>query len=442
MSIDHRFENLKKRLSNLLRWLIPGLGVKRWLIPIILGTTLLSFGLAIVVLDIYRNAPDTWWLPILSIAALRSLVRPWRALIFSLIGIALIVWGMWGLYHSLLAPYRTPGRNMLEQLEGHRRKERGPKIAVIGGGHGLSTLLRGLKAYSFNMTAIVTVADDGGSSGRLRKSMGILPPGDIRDCLAALSNNETLLTQLFQYRFSQEDDSLQGHSFGNLFISALTEIMGSFENAVAESANVLAIHGRVLPATLHDVRLVADVILPNTVREYRIEGQSRIHKAAGQVKRVWLEPNSPPAYPEVIQAILAADLIVVGPGSLYTSVLPNLLVPDIAAAVQSSRALKFYICNVAIEPGETDGFTCSDHVRVLTDHVGDQIFDIVVANSNTELPPPAGISWVQLGDEEEIDYPIYSSDLLSKDFPGHHDSKKLSQVIIDLYQERTGPLVE
>jgi uncharacterized cofD-like protein len=331
---------------------------------------------------------------------------------------------------------------MLDDLASHRRRERGPRIVVIGGGHGLSTLLRGLKEYTYNLTAIVTVADDGGSSGRLRRSMGILPPGDIRNCLAALSDDEALLGQLFQYRFPDEDVDLDGHSFGNLFISALAEITGSFEEAVAESGRVLGVHGRVLPATLHDVGLVADVVLPYAVTEVRIEGESHIPRIAGQVRRVWLEPNNPPAYPGVIQAVLAADLIVVGPGSLYTSILPNLLVPDIISSIRASRALKIYVCNVATQSGETEGYTCGDHVRVLNEHVGGGFCDLVVSNNRCDGGLPDGNEWVQSTSDLESEYAIYQADLVDIKQPWRHDAQKLARVLIDLFQERTGPLVE
>lgn len=431
-----------KRLSNPLRWLVPGLGVKRWILLILFGTTLLGVGLAVLVLEVYRTAPETWWLPILSIASLRILSRPLRALIFGGLGTGLVLIGIWGINRSLLAPYRRSGKPVLDELTDHRRKERGPRIVSIGGGHGLSTLLRGLKAYSYNITAVVTVADDGGSSGRLRQTQGIPPPGDIRNCLAALSNDEALMTQLFQYRFSDGNTELDGHPFGNLFISALSEITGSFEEAVVESGRVLAVHGRVLPATLHNVRLVADVQLPHSNEEVRVEGESTIPKFPGDVQRVWLEPNNPAAYPQVIQAILASELIVIGPGSLFTSILPNLLVPDIAAAIQASRALKIYVCNVATQPGETEGFSCEDHLRVLNDHVGEQIFDIVVVNNQLEGKLPAGTEWVKTIPETESEYPIYRSDLVNEDQPWRHDSSKLAKAIMDLYQERTGPLVE
>ena len=434
--------NIRQRISNSLRWLVPGLGVKRWILLILLGTTLLGVGSAVLLLEIYRSAPDTWWLPVLSVASLRVLSRPLRVLIFGGIGIGLILIGIWRMNRSLLAPYRRSGKPVLDELTDHRRKERGPRIVTIGGGHGLSTLLRGLKSFSYNITAVVTVADDGGSSGRIRRIQGIPPPGDIRNCLAALSSDEALMTQLFQYRFSDGNVDLDGHPFGNLFISALSEITGSFEDAVVESGRVLAVHGRVLPATLHDVRLVADVQLPHNITEVRVEGESTIPKFPGNVQRVWLEPNNPPAYPQVIQAILAAELIVIGPGSLFTSIIPDLLVPDIVAAIQASRALKIYVCNVATQPGETDNYTCEDHIKVLNEHIGESIFDIIVINNQYEGQLPSGTEWVKPTPEAEIEYPIYQTDLADENQPWRHDSAKLARAVMDLYQERTGPLVE
>jgi uncharacterized cofD-like protein len=425
-----------------MQWFVPGLGVKRWLGLVLIGTTLIGVGLAVLILDVYRNAPETWWLPVLSAISLRSLDRPFRALIFGGLGLGFIFTGLWGLNRALLAPYLQRGKPVVDTLASFRRKERGPRIVVIGGGHGLATLLRGLKNYTHNLTAVVSVADDGGSSGRLRRTMSILPPGDIRNCLAALSNDEALLGQLFQYRFPSTGDGLEGHSFGNLFITALADITGSFEEAVAESGRVLAVYGNVMPATLHDVRLVADVILPHTADEVRIEGESSIPETAGNVRRLWLEPSDPPAYPGVIQAILSAELIVIGPGSLYTSILPNLLVPDIAAAIRTSRALKIYVGNIATQPGETDGYTCDDHVRVIEEHVGTGFFDLIVSNLSCEAELPKNVSWVLAEDDLDVDHAVYRANLLDMDHPWRHDSEKLAKVLIDLYYDRTGPLVE
>jgi uncharacterized cofD-like protein len=436
------YQRLQGGLLSLTRWLIPGLGVKRWFLLIMLGITLIAVGFAVLLLDFYRTAPDAWWLPLLSAASLRFLDRPLRAIIFGGLGLGFIVFGIWELNRSLVSPFLRPGHHMVDVLREHRQRERGPRIVAIGGGHGLATLLRGLKLHSRNLTAVVTVADDGGSSGRLRRELGILPPGDIRNCLAALSNDEALLSQLFQYRFGEGEAGLDGHSFGNLFISALAEITGSFEEAIVESGRVLAVQGRVLPATLNNVRLVADIILPHTLSEVRVEGESQIPQSPGKVRRVWLEPGNPPAYPEAIQAILAADLILVGPGSLFTSVLPNLLVPDLVEAIRASRAMKIYVCNVATQPGETQGFTCGDHVRVLEEHIGGGIFDLVVSNNHCDGKLPDTVQWVLAEDELDEDHAVYRSDLVDTLHPWRHDSQKLAQVILDLFQERTGPLVE
>jgi uncharacterized cofD-like protein len=418
------------------------MGVKRWFLLILLGITLLAVGLGILLLEVYRTAPDTWWLPIISTASLRFLARPLRAIIFGGLGLGLIGIGLWELNRTLVAPLIRPGHGLADTLRLHRQRERGPRIVALGGGHGLATLLRGLKNHSNNITAIVTVADDGGSSGRLRREMGILPPGDIRNCLAALSDDEALLAQLFQYRFPAGETGLDGHSFGNLFITALAEITGSFEVAVAESGHVLAVRGRVLPSTLHDVRLSADVLLPYAVSEVRVQGESQIPKSNGKVRHVWLEPNNPPAFPQAIQAILAADLIVIGPGSLYTSILPNLLVPDIAEAIRASRALKLFVCNVATERGETNGYTVGDHIHAIEEHVISGLFDIAVANSNDTEKLPNGVDWVQVDTDLEEAYRVYQADLVDTLYPWRHDSNKLARVVLDLFQERTGPLVE
>ena len=276
------YQRLKKRLNSLSRWLIPGLGVKRWLLLILMGTTLIGVGVGVVILEIYRTAPETWWLPALSWASLRFLARPVRALIFGGVGFGLILWGIFEMNRSLIRPFLRPGATVVDTLRSHRLRGRGPRIVTIGGGHGMATLLRGLKQYTTNLTAIVTVADDGGSSGRLRREFGILPPGDIRNCLAALSSDEALLAQLFQYRFATGESGLNGHSFGNLFISALADVTGSFEEAVVESGRVLAVQGRVLPATLKDVRLVADMVLPHTNNELRVAGESQIPISPGR----------------------------------------------------------------------------------------------------------------------------------------------------------------
>jgi uncharacterized cofD-like protein len=426
-------------IKSLFRWMAPGLGVKRWFFILLIGITLSGIGLAIFLLNIYRSTPDKWWLPVTTFLSLQFLARPLRIIIFGTLGLGLIGLGIWGLNRSLLIPFLRPGKRLVDQVSDYRRRERGPRVVVIGGGHGISTVLRGLKEHTNNLTAVVSVADDGGSSGELRRNLGILPPGDIRNCLAALSDDEALLTQLFQYRFGG-DTGLGGHTFGNLFISALADLTGSFEKAVSESGRVLSVHGQVLPATLHNVRLVADVRLPQSETEVRVEGESQIPRTAGRVRRVWLEPNDASAYPPVIQAILAADLIVIGPGSLYTSILPNLLVRDLLDAIHSSRALKIFVTNIATQPGETESYSSSDHIRALEDLINFELVDVIVCNSCYDGELERDIQWVRVDDGERSDPRIYSTDLLDRRNSLHHDALKLAETLMAIYNERTGPL--
>jgi uncharacterized cofD-like protein len=422
-----------------LRWLVPGIGIKRWVALILVGTTMLGLGFAVLVIDVYRTAPNTWWLPVIKLISLQFIAnRVIRALIFGAIGVTVIVLGTTGLNRALLKPFMRPGKNVIDAVAEYRRREKGPRIVVIGGGTGLAAILRGLKEYSRNITAVVTVADDGGSSGEIRRNIGILPPGDLRNCLAALSNDEELLTQLFQYRFAASA-GLNGHSLGNLLISALTEITGSFEEAIAETARVLAVQGQVFPSTLHNVNLVADVKLPEKNVEVEIKGESQIGKIGGKINRVWLEPGNPSAFPPTIQAILNADLVIIGPGSLYTSIIANLLVPDLADAIKASRAYKLYICNVATEIGETDDYSCEDHIQTIEKHAGNGLFDLIVCNRRFEGVLPLGVKWVKV-DSEETRQPLYQADLLDVDNPWRHDSSKVSKIVMDLYFERTGPL--
>ncbi len=432
-------KRIKYQLFRFFRWFKPGIGIKRWGLLIVLGSMMIGLGFAVVVLDIYRNTPDTWYLPVIAFLSLRFLSRPIRALIFGLGGILLIVVGVWGINRTLLKPFLRPGKHLVDTVSQFQRLDKGKKIVVIGGGTGLSSLLRGLKKHSANITAIVTVADDGGSSGELRRRMGILPPGDIRSCLAALSNDEELTTQLFQYRFGDEA-GLNGHSLGNLLITALTDITGSFEEAVAESGRVLAVQGKVFPSTLRDVRLVAQVQVEDSNIEIKVRGESEIPRKGGKIKRVWLEPNNPLAYPPTIQAILNADVIIVGPGSLYTSIIPNMLVPDIAEAIRASRGLRFLICNVATQPGETEGYTCGDHIKAIEKIIGKGIFDVVICNDNISGRLPKDIDYVPIDNGLEEEYPIYSANLSDIEAPWRHDSTKLASAILDLYNERTGPI--
>ena len=297
----------------------------------------------------------------------------------------------------------------------------------------MASLLRGVKAYTSHVTAIVSVADDGGSSGRLRGSLGILPPGDFRNCLAALADDEALMTQLFRYRFGGEGD-LGGHSFGNLFISAMAEVSGSFERALLELSQVLAIQGRVLPSTLSDVVLCAEVRGSEDDLAYRVTGESAIQETVGRIESVYLEPDNVAAYPGALQEILAADMIVVGPGSLFTSIIPNLLVRDIAAAIQTSRAAKVYVCNVATQPGETDGFSMEDHLHALDAHTGVELFPVVIVNLRQQGRLLPDMDWITTSEVSNGSREIIMADVLDEEFPWRHDSSKIAEVLVRMLE--------
>jgi uncharacterized cofD-like protein len=435
------FLSVRRRIKSLLRWFVPGLGVKRWFFILLIGVTLIGVGLAIFLEEIFRTAPETWWLPAITFLSLQAVARPLRVIIFIIVGLGLIGLGIWGLNRALLEPFLRPGIRLVDQVSDFRRRERGPRVVVIGGGHGIATVLRGMKEYTNNLTAVVSVADDGGSSGELRRDLGILPPGDIRNCLAALSDDEALLTQLFQYRFGGET-GLGGHTFGNLFITALSDLTGSFENAIAESGRALSVHGQVLPATLHNVKLVADIRLPQTENEIRIEGESAIPKAAGHVRQIWLEPNDASAYPPVIQAVLRADMIVIGPGSLYTSILPNILVRDLLEAIHSSRAVKMFVTNIATQLGETERYSSSDHIHALEDLIGFELVDVIVCNSCYDGEFVGKVQWVRVDESEKRDRRVYFTELVDRENLVHHNAAKLAQTLMALYNERTGPLTK
>ncbi len=419
------------------KWLTPGIGVKRWIILLGVGITLIALGLAYILVDIYRGAglPDVAYY-----LTLQFLPRVERAIVVGVVGMAAIVFAVRELGRSILSPFARPDRSMADTVLRHRQRERGPKIVAIGGGTGLSTLLRGIKHYTSNITAIVTVADDGGSSGRLRRELGMLPPGDFRNCLAALADDDSLTTQLFQYRFTPKQQDLDGHAFGNLFISAMADVSGSFEQALIESSRVLAITGRILPSTLSDVRLIAEVKGDQGLRQ--IEGESAItHEVAhsgGVIQRVRLKPENARAYPETIHAILDADLIVLGPGSLYTSVLPNLLIANLPEALHATRAMVMYVCNVATQCGETDHYTANEHVRAIERHIGPDVIDVALANARTDVPwlnAPEGVGEIvrieSLGGLPQI----ATADVLDEAHPWRHDSQKLAQAVMQTYQE-------
>ncbi len=413
-----------------LRWLYPGLGVKRWVLLFLAGVVLLALGIAYVLVHLYRQQP----LPqVFYYLTLQFIPRLWRAAIVGTLGLIMVSVALVQLNRSLLSALRPDASgSVAEALYRRRALQRGPKVVAIGGGTGLSTLLRGLKEHTANLTAIVTVADDGGSSGRLRREFGILPPGDLRQCIAALADSEPLMTQLMEYRFG-DGSGLKGHSFGNLFILAMASIAGNFEDGLRQSSRVLAVRGRVLPSTLQQVTLCAEL-----GDESVVQGESRVPRPGVAIRRVFLEPADVLAYPEAIQAILDADLIVVGPGSLYTSVLPNLLVRDIARALNASPALKVYACNVASQPGETDGYTLGDYLLALQNHVPELKFDLVLANDNFNVTYPEawGVHPVRL-DRPPVPEapPIITADLVDLNMPTHHDPRKLAAQLMGLYEE-------
>jgi len=328
---------------------------------------------------------------------------------------------------SSAAARAASGTPIVDALH-RRRTERGPRVVAIGGGTGLSTLLRGLKVYTSNLTAIVTVADDGGSSGQLRRQLGVPPPGDFRQCIAALAEAEPLMTQLLEYRF-QEGASLGGHAFGNLLLVAMQRITGSFEEGLRESSRVLNVRGRILPATLMDVTLSAELVNAEV-----IHGESALPHGGAAIERVFLAPAAPPAYPEALDAIHDADLVVIGPGSLYTSVLPNLLVPELTEALRTTGALRVYVTNVASQPGETDGYTLKDYLAALQRHVGELPFDYVLVNSHlVALPVAWGVT--QVGPEaaaEGYGVPVVAVDVLDLSRPTRHDPRQLAERLSQL----------
>ena len=342
----------------ILKWLYPGMRVKRWIILSTLGIILVVLG------------------TIDSVNEFKNQSIPLIGILLVICGIILIFTGIKKMVKSFVGIFMPvhKEKELVDLVYKKRQLSRGPKIVVIGGGTGLSVLLHGLKDYTSNLTAIVTVSDDGGSSGRLRQQFNILPPGDIRNCLVALADAEPLMRDLFQFRF-QEGTELAGHNFGNLFITAMTQLIGDFDKAIKESSKVLAIRGQVIPSTLKRVILMAKHV--NGAKTY---GETKISKSTSPIERVHLMPENCLPTDDALDAIADAEAIILGPGSLYTSVLPNLLVKNIPDAIAASGAVKIYICNVMTQSGETDSFTAYDHVKAINDHTGKNIIDYCIVN--------------------------------------------------------------
>lgn len=405
-----------------LKWLYPGMKIKRWIITCSVGVLLVAIGTIIWMLEKFPGSGPLG----ISVFTLGSLV---------------VIYGIKRMVKSFIKVF-LPQREkeLVNIMYHHRQLEKGPKIVVIGGGTGLSVLLHGLKEHSSNITAIVTVADDGGSSGRLREQFDILPPGDIRNCLVALADAEPLMRDLFQFRFGNESE-LKGHSFGNLFITALSKVTGDFEKAIKESSKVLAIRGRVIPSTFDKVQLVAE-----HQNGQKTKGETKIVEQHFPIRRVFLDPAICKPSKESFEAIDSADVIVLGPGSLYTSVIPNLLVTGISEKISMSKVPKVYVCNVMSQPGETDNYTAFDHLNAIIMHTTSDIINHCIVNTGIVSPE------VLKKYEEENAYPVLAdSDKLvgkgysvieenivnAKDYV-RHDSKRLSKIIVDLALKTKG----
>jgi uncharacterized cofD-like protein len=345
------------------KWLYPGMNVKRWIALCAFGVIMVSVGFVLVITEESSSGQS-------------------GGSIIIILGILSVITGIKRIIKSFMEIFQERGEGLVDRIYQKRVLEKGPRVVAVGGGTGLSTLLRGLKEYTSNITAIVTVADDGGSSGRLRKEFDVLPPGDIRNCIVALADSETLVGKLFQFRFT-EGDGLKGHNFGNLFITALSQVTGDFQKAVKESSAVLAIRGKVVPSTLDNVFLVAEhsdgseTFGESKIPDRKSPIKRMMLKSSGQLDKNGITPTK-----EAIDAIRKADAIVLGPGSLYTSVIPNLLVKDLHDEIIKSKAIKIYICNVMTQSGETDNYSASEHVKAVIEHTGKGIVDFCLVNSS------------------------------------------------------------
>ena len=426
------------------KWLPSGFGFRRWALVLAAGVAIIGLGLAMGIANLYRAfVVDQSGTTFLYYATLQFIPHPYREILVGSLGAILSLLGARGIYRAIKAAssqgHRLRTESVLAPLRAARKAE-GPRVVAIGGGTGMPALLRGIKDVTDNITAVVNVVDDGGSSGRLRRDLGILPPGDFRNNLVALSDVEPLMTELFQHRFEGAGD-LDGHSFGNLFLVAMTGVTGNFEQAIRESSRVLAIRGKVLPSSLTDIELYAELENGDTVR-----GESVIPRAPARIKRVFVKPTHAPGYPEALSEIYNAEMIILGPGSLYTSIMPPLLVEDIARAVKANRtAVKVYICNVATQPGETDGFGVVEHVRALHSHIGQGLFNYVIYNSNLawegDIDPAWKVSAVKLDGAAAAriaNVEFVPADVVRDDNPLRHDPAKLADSVMKLFENRGG----
>ena len=417
----------------LLFLLIPGISLKRWLGVGAIGLVSITLG----VMFSLKISTGPTFISFLENVTLRNESPYLRGGIFIGIGVVGAIIAGVGLIRSM-GNVRQGSQNLtfFDSLYVNRVLGSGPKVTVIGGGSGLPNLLRGLKYYTSNISAIVTVADDGGSSGRLRSELGILPPGDIRNCLVALADSEDVMQQLMDYRFESEGQ-LDGHSFGNILIAALAGIGGDFARGVEVAGELLAIRGQVIPSTLSNVTLVGSTVSGET-----LIGETRVGNSSDRLRSLSLIPANPAAHPEAVRAIEDADLIVIGPGSLFTSIVPNLLISDISAALASSLAFKIYVCNVAEEPAQTEGYNVHDHLRVVQHYGGEKAVDAVVANNNVpEGPTPAGLGFIQANKPWNDGALLVEADVIDESderSAARHDPVKLSNAIAEAYRKYRG----
>ena len=415
---------------NLRRWLTPGIGVKRWLAVVFLGELALALAGAFALRQVYREVEVTGPLQATIYLLTLQFLPYWaRAAVLVIAGLALFLYGSYRVVRTLLGPFRESAEEPLVDLVYRKRLlARGPRVVAIGGGTGLSVLLRGLKERTANLTAIVSVADDGGSTGRLRDQLGIPAVGDIRNCLVAMAETEPAMGELLQYRFGRDEGSLAGHAVGNLLIAAMNAIDGDFEEAVRKMNRVLAVRGRVVPAS------GAPLTLRARLRDgSEVEGQSRIMRMRG-IDRVWLEPGDVRAARDAVAAIGEADLVVLGPGSLYTSILAVVLVPELREAVLAAPGLRVYAANVATQLGETEGMDLADHVEALLVHTGQGLVDIVLANSRFD----AGAHDDEGGEPVRLRWPpvtrggprLVLDELADPANPHHHDPDRLAAALV------------
>ncbi|MGK2850357.1 MAG: gluconeogenesis factor YvcK family protein [Candidatus Limnocylindrales bacterium] len=433
---------------NLRRWLTPGMGVKRWLVVLFLGLLLLALGVAHLVRQATRDLePGGLIGSLVDVITLQSLPFALRGLVAGIVGVTLVALGGVGFLRAVTTPLRPSDGDqpIVDVIYQKRFLARGPRIVAIGGGTGLSVLLRGLKEYTSHLTAVVTVADDGGSSGVLRDQLGIPPVGDIRNCIAALADVEPLMSDLLQYRFpgtdggdaSPESPGLGGHPVGNLLLAAMTALEGGdFEEGVRQINRILAVRGQVVPVTATPLTLHARCRDGTTV-----DGQSLIMRTPG-IERVWLSPPDVLASEDALEAIAEADLIVLGPGSLYTSILPSLLIPSVREAILSAAALRVYVCNVATQAGETSGLDLAGHVEALIAHTAPGLVDVVLANDRFDARVPS--AW--LGETVRATRPVDLSatprvvfdDVIDPDNAHHHESARLATALLRVFEAEPG----